>query len=308
LRFGATSGATSWSGSINHGSMRQMINDKVEQAQFEDFSVTSAATTVKIGRLGWAGNPAATADAGGQKLIADALDLDLTKLVSQNKTPAHVLLSHFELTSSDLVDGAPTRMRAAFDHFSFDLSNLKQSEFAQIAGLGYDKLDLSSRVDAHIDNATHEFGLDTLSLSGADMGAVRVSGRFDQVTKGLLSSDQGDLEAALVKVLLRHIDIRLENTGLFERLVASAAKSSGLTPTAVRKKFTETATAQVTAMLGDTPAADHINAALTKFIADPKTLRLSITAPDGIGALDVILSKDPTALLQSLQIEAAADD
>ncbi len=302
-----------------------MIAGKVGDARFENFTVTGEGATVKIGRLGWHDaallsrhrrrrprqSPNATDPGDQQKIIADTLDVDLTKLSSQQApagTPTHFQLSHFELTSSEPVDGVPTRMRAALDHFTFDLADMKGGDFAQIAALGYDRLDLSSRLDAHFDNAKRQFDLDALSLSGIDMGAVQISGRFDQVTKGLFSSDQADLEAALVRVLLHHIEIKVENTGLFERFVAATAKNAGVTPAEMRKKFTETVTSLVPALLNNGRGADQLAAALAKFIAEPKTFRLAVTAPDGVGALDAILIKDPAALLERIEIEAAADE
>ncbi len=65
--------------------------------------------------------------------------------------PVHFLLSHFELTSDDFVNGAPREVHAAFDHFSFDLADFAEGSFAPIAALGYDKLDLSSAFQARFD-------------------------------------------------------------------------------------------------------------------------------------------------------------
>jgi hypothetical protein len=322
LRFGASSGANSWTGRIGHGVLNQMIEAKVGDAQFETFSVTGEGATVKIKRLAWhaINHPSAavpkvapdTAAAPDQdKMTAELIDIDFTNLTSlqgQGGLPPHVQLGHVEVTSGDPVDGVPTRMRAALDHLIFDLKDMKDNNFAKIAALGYGRLDLSSRLEAHFDTAKREFDLDALSLHGTDMGAVRISGQFDQVTNGLLSSDQAEMEAALVRVLLRKIEIKVENAGLFERLVAAAAKNAGVSQADIRKEFTDSVTRNVPALLANGRGADELAAAITKFIAQPKTFQLAVTAPDGIGVLDLVLIKNPASLLQRLDIKAAADE
>ncbi len=308
MRFQANNGSTSWTGRIGHGLLSDMVADKVADARFDDFTVTSDSGTVKIGHLGWHG-PGDTAANAQQKITGDAIDVDVGKLPmgADAGKPVHFLLSHFELTNEDFVDGAPTQVHAAFDHFSFDLAGFAEGNFAPVTALGYDKLDLSSALQARLDTDAHQFTLNALSLSGVDMGTVQLSGRFDQVTNGLFSSDQPQLEAALVRVLLHHVEIKIENTGLFDRLITATAKRDGVSEADVRKKFTDAAKSLVPTLLNHGKGSDQLAAALAKFIAEPKTLRLSVTAPDGISALDAFLIKDPAELLDRLDIEAVAD-
>ncbi len=55
MRFQASNGSTSWTGRIGHGLLSDMVADKVADARFDDFTVTSDSGTVKIGHLGWHG-------------------------------------------------------------------------------------------------------------------------------------------------------------------------------------------------------------------------------------------------------------
>lgn len=312
LRFSASSGSTAWQGRIGHGTLSRMIADKVSDAEFTDFSVTSDGSVVRVGRLGWHGPPAQATQpdtaADQQKIVGDNLEIDLANMPSPaSATPARFLLGHVELTSNGPADGLPSEVHATLDHLSFDLAGVKEGDFAQIAALGYGKLDLSSQLKAHFDNSAHQFDLNALSFTGVDMGTVQLSGRFDQVTKGLFSGDQADLEAAVVRVLLRRLEIRIENAGLFDRLVAAEAKRQGVSDSDVRKQLTDAAASAVPALLNHGRGSDAVVAALTKFIANPKTLRLSVTSADGISALEAFLIKDPAALMDRLQIEAVAD-
>ncbi len=329
LRFAMTNGTTPWTGRIGRGHMTQMVAAKIAEAGLENFTIAGEGAKVKIGRLGWHELDLAAKESGDevlpnkigpndrapsaeqQKISADTLDIDVSNLESYQPppgAPTHFQLGHFELTSSDAVDGIPTRMNAAFDHFVFGVGSLKDGELAEVARLGYDKLDLSSRLAAHFSNTSGQLDLDALSLRGVDMGSIRISGRFDHVTNALFSSDQSEMEAGLLGVLLRRVEIRVENAGLFERLVAAAAKKDNTTPAKIRKKFTDAATAAVPALLDNGRGADVLAEALAKFIARPKNFRLAIRAPQGIGALELALIRDPAALLQQIEIEAAADE
>ena len=322
LRFTTSSGTTPWSGGISHGVVTQMEGSKIGEANFEDFKIAGDGAKAKIGRLSWRGvdsapanaqstatEPVANAPQDQQRITADSIDLDVANPGSDQTpatNPAHFQLSHLELTSSDPIDGMPTRVKADFNHFTFDVSTMKMGYLAQLAALGYGKLDLSSRFKAHLNSDNSELSVETLSLSGADMGSVQVSGRLDHVTKGLFSTDQTDMEVGLLNLLLHRIEIRIDNSGLFERIVTAVAKKDDETPVAIRQEFAAAVTAGIPELLDHGRGADVIAAALAKFIAQPKTFRLSITAPEGIGALDVALIKDPATLLQKVEVEAAA--
>lgn len=326
LRFATPNATTPWTGGISRGFLTRIAAAKIGEAGLQDFAVAGDGAKVKIGRLAWHEPDAQIAKQkdtenklaaeGGsapvdqQSVTADALDIDIANLDSYRApagSPTHFQLSHFKLTSSNPIAGVPTHMKADFDHFVFDVGTMKD-DLAAFATLGYGKLDLSSRFEAHFSNENSEFDLDALSLSGADMGVVRLSGRLDHVTKALFSSDQTEMETGLIGLLLRRIEIRVENDGFFERLVAATAKKDNATEIAIRKKFTDAVTRDVPALLDNGRGADAITAALAKFIAQPKTFRLSVTAPEGIGALEVVLIKDPATLLQKVDIEAGADE
>ncbi len=326
LHFATTSG-TPWSATISRGFLAQMVAAQITEAGFENASIAGHDATVKIGRFGWhglnlgaplelLGTPAPTAESPGgtppgqQKITADTVDINVTSAAanpSLANMPTRFQLGHVEITSSTPVDGVPTRVAAAFDHFICDLKNVNDNVPA-VAALGYSKLDLSSRLAVHLDNDNTEFGLDALSLSGVDMGSIQISGFLDHLTKALFSSDPDESKTALLNVLLRHFELRVENTGLFERLIAAEAKQTNTSPAEIRKKLIDSVTSVVPQLLADGRDADLVTAALTKFIMEPKTFRLSIIAPQGIGAFDAALLKDPEILLQKIEIEVAADE
>lgn len=315
LRFSGVNGASTWTGRFGHGALRQMIANKISEGHVENASVTGEGTTVTAGSFGWQGKfevnnpslPTAAISLGQQTITADALAVDLKGSSAPQGIPGHFQLSHFELMSRDPVDGIPTHSQARIDHFTFTLEGVKDGDYAELAALGYDKVDLSSQFESHFEPTKHQFDLDGWSLTGIGMGALHLSARLDQVSSSLFSADQSVVEAAAVKVLLHQLEIKIENTGLFEKLVAAAAKREGSTPEAIKAKFTQDVATNVPALLNNGRGSDVLVAALTKFIADPKNLRIGITAPEGVSALDTVLIKDPATLLQKIDITATAN-
>jgi hypothetical protein len=316
LRFSRTEGSTTWTGRAGHGTLKQVVASKIGEGHVENVSIAGEGATVTVGSLGWLGDfliadptsPKPTIPTGEQKLTADALAIDLEGSSKPEGTPQHYQLSHFELTSHDPVDGIPTHSQARLDHFTFSLAGLKDSELSKLQALGYDKVDLSSQFESHFDPSTHAFTLDGWSLTGADMGSLHLAAHLDQVSSGLFSSDQTVVEAAAVRVLLHQLEIEVDNGGLFEKIVADQAKREKLTPEAVKKQITDAITTNVPAMLNNGRGSDVLVAALTKFVANPKNLRIGLKAPEGVGALDTVLIKDPATLLQKIEITATADE
>ncbi|HTJ01842.1 MAG TPA: hypothetical protein VL492_03550 [Methylovirgula sp.] len=316
LRFSRTEGTTTWAGRAGHGALKQLAGNKVSEGHVENVSIAGEGATVTVGNLGWQGefllaDPALakpTLPSGEQKLTADALAIDLTGTSRPEGTPNHFQLSHFELTSHDPVDGIPTHSQARMDHFTFSVAGLKDSELSKVHALGYDKVDLSSQFESHFEPTTHAFTLDGWSLTGTDMGALHLGAQLDQVSSGLFSPDQTVVEAAAVKVLLRQLDVKVDNAGLFDKIVADQAKRESKTPEAVKAEITQAISTNIPAILNNGRGTDVLVAALTKFVANPKNLRIGIKAPDGIGALDTVLIKDPATLLQKLEITATADE
>jgi hypothetical protein len=304
-------------GTIGSIHLSRIADAKVDDAEFTSLAVTAEGSSVKIGGAAFhdvdlvALRDWAAADSSRHVASASvAREVRLTSLdvdAGESKSRTRFQIGDFGLVSADPVDGIPTRFSTSIDHLTFDLKDAGD-ELDEVAALGYDKIDLSSQLDAHFDAAKQELGVDNLSLSGVDMGAVKIVCSFNNVSTGLFSADRVEMEAAALSVLLRRIEIRVENTGFFERLVAAAAKKNNKSPDEIRQTYVVGAAIGVPALLGDGPSAKALGAAIAKFVAAPKNLRIVAVAPQGVGAADLVLSKDPAVLMNKLSVEAAANE
>jgi hypothetical protein len=214
----------------------------------------------------------------------------------------------FELVGSGQQGGAPARIDVALDHLTIGLSQAEEGSFKDLSEMGYSQLDLSSRLEIAFDEAKRELAIGTLSLEGAGMGAVKISGLFSNVTKALLSQDRVVAAAAALGAILKKIDLRIENTGLFEKAILLQARNQNKSADEVRQTYITDAAVLLPALLENGPAAREIGAALAKFVAKPKSFHFVAVAPSGLGAGDLTLMQTPGALLKKLEIEASANE
>ena len=158
------------------------------------------------------------------------------------------------------------------------------------------------------DAGAEELTIKDVSISGADMGAVKVSGLVDNVTKDFFSGDATAMQAAAFGALVKKIELKIENAGLFEKAAAAQARAQNKSVEEIKRNYVSAAAIGLPAMLDNKPAAKIIGAALAKFAASPKTFHLTAVSSDGLGAADFALTKDPVSLLDALDIKATANE
>jgi hypothetical protein len=329
LRVTVTDADAPGTGTFGRIYLLGMDHSKIAELGVENFAVQAQDSSVTIGGFAFhdvdlgvlrtlaesSSGASASANHGtGTSIVSEVnlfgLDVDAAqaKTAAEGDRRTRFQLGKLDLVSADPIDGIPTHFSTAIDHFTLDLRDMAGSEFNDVAALGYGRVDLSSRFEAHFDAAKQELGVDDLSVSGIDMGAVKIVCSFANVSRDLFSTDQAQIEAAALSVLIRRIEIKVDNSGLFERLIATAAKSGNKSPDEIREAYVAGAALGIPALLGDGPAAKAVGAAIAKFIAAPRNLRIVAVAPEGLGAADFVLIKDPSALMSKLSVEAAADE
>ena len=111
------------------------------------------------------------------------------------------------------------------DRVAFEIpSDSKDAQLRQILSYGYNKLDLSAKIDLIYDEKAQTLAVKEVSTSGVNMGALRISGLFGNVSKDLFASDTAVAQGAALSSLIKNLDIRLDNTGLSDKILAVEAK------------------------------------------------------------------------------------
>ena len=101
-----------------------------------------------------------------------------------------------------------------------------------------------------------------------------------------------------------------ENKGLAEKILEREAKKQRKSPDQLRKELGTAAQIGIPAMLGGTPNAKALGAAVAKFVLKPGRLTVVASArdPGGLGAADIAMAQDdPTALLAQVNLQATAE-
>ncbi len=202
-------------------------------------------------------------------------------------------------------DAARSGLNVSLDHFTAPAGD--GGVFSTLAAMGYERLDLSSRLDVIWSEASSELAINSFSLDGADMGSLNVAAQFSNVTLDLASRDERVAAAAAHSVLIKKLDLHVENAGLFDKALAVQAKNEKQSVDEARQSDILKATLLLPALLGNEAPARALGAALAKFIAAPKNFSLQALAPEGIGIADLEFVQTPGALLKKIEVTAAAN-
>ncbi|MGA2636948.1 hypothetical protein [Methylocella sp.] len=202
-------------------------------------------------------------------------------------------------------DAARSGLNVSLDHFTAPAGD--GGVFSTLAAMGYERLDLSSRLDVIWSEASSELAINSFSLDGADMGSLNITAQFSNVTLDLASRDERVAAAAAHSVLIKKLDLHVENAGLFDKALAVQAKNEKQSVDEARQSDILKATLLLPALLGNEAPARALGAALAKFIAAPKNFSLQALAPEGIGIADLEFVQTPGALLKKIEVTAAAN-
>src|SRR5947209_2426406 len=220
-----------------------------------------------------------------------------------------VRINKIEMRGGEPYDGVPTAMTATMDGLSFDLSPTSSDDsLRKIAGLGYSRVELGSRIDLGWRKTAQELAVNEVSVAANGMGALKLTGLVANVSKDVFAPEPAVAQAAALSALVKSVNITITDQGLLNRMIAEEAKRSGRTPDAVRSEWVTAAGVGIPAALADAPAGRTLGAAVSKFIASPKVLHISANATNGVGAAELMLfSQDPAAFLKRMDVQASAD-
>jgi len=240
------------------------------------------------------------------KLSVDKIEVAVKDADKPAPTIAFAL-ARFSVEGGIPPEGKPAHTTLALDNLTIDLSALKDKDVKSITDMGYSKLDVSSRVEMTWQPDTEKLTVNDISVTGVDMGKVKVTGLLDNVNKDFFSGDATAMQAAALGALIKQVELTVENNGLFERAVAVQAKTQGKSAEDIKRSYVNAAAVGLPAMLDNKPAAKTIGAALARFVATPKNFQVTAKSADGLGAADFALISDPGTLLDSIEVTATAN-
>lgn len=319
LQFSSTQSDANFTASLTKAALAGMTPSKIDALDYDHIAVETKNSKIRIDNLSLRGvdidqlrnalkkaakedNPAGphVRAALVREMTMNELDVTTTRPLSDTADKGvHFELAKLGLATTDPIDGIASHFIMTADHFTMGPVDTT---------LGYDKLDISSRLETHYDPAKNALSLDELSLTGADMGSLKVNGSFNNVRRELFSSDPAAINAAALDMLIQRVGIKVVNNGLMERWMNAEAKKDEVSTDDVRDKYVSAAAFGLPLLLGDSDGARAIIDAVEKFITAPKNLRIVASAPDGLKISEIDFLRNLSTVLDKLSIDAAANE
>lgn len=206
----------------------------------------------------------------------------------------------------------PTARATAFNFAARDIAmplRPQDPTLKPLIDLGYAGLAGSLEGAGTYDRLDQEMSIAGLRLHVEDIGAVGLGADFTHVSPDLFQQDTTRAAMALLGMRALRLDITVEDAGLADRLVARQARLSGAKPEDVRRQYGGAASFGVMMALGTSPGAQTLGTALTRFVTKPGQLKVTLTAKDpaGLGMADLVMGPDPRAILDQVEVTAAAE-
>lgn len=177
-----------------------------------------------------------------------------------------------------------------------------------LAAFGYDRLDFGMRVVGGHDPAQRKASIEDFTISSEGVGSLQFKAALGNVDKGLWSSDRTVQAAALLLADASRVEMSFNNAGLFEKTIAYVAKMQKRKAEDLRKEWAGLAGQLLPALMGGDPTALKLAGEVQKFILEPKSLKIVVTAKGGSLPLAQLASmQQPMELLQKVTIEAQAN-
>jgi hypothetical protein len=216
-------------------------------------------------------------------------------------------LAHIGSSSDQRFGRLPTQGALAVDNLTFDVPESDSPGARELLAMGYKHLDISGAVATTYDQKAETLSVKKLVVSGVDLGAITVAIDLGNVAKGILSANQAVAKASALAMLLKRVDLRIANSGLFDKVLDWKAKQDGKSVADERAAAIELASNTLPEALGNSPGVKAIGAAVAAFIAEPRKLHVSATSKEGLGMADMGLIGTPEALFGRLDIHADAN-
>ena len=219
-----------------------------------------------------------------------------------------VKLSVASLESQSVYDGAVFRSgKLRVDHIVMEFPRASE-EGRALAGLGYERVDLSATSSASYDAAARVVKVDDLTITGAGMGGVTLRAELGNLDLAQLAGSP-ELQALMfMNAQFISIGMDVKNSGILEKVLVSIANEQGKKPEELRQEASMMVTQFTPMFMGGDPASLQVAAALGTFIRDPKSLTIGVRAKGApIPFASMMSAGNPMSLLQLVAISASAN-
>lgn len=212
----------------------------------------------------------------------------------------------FDVSLGDYVNGIPSTVSTSTSGLDFAVPDGEDG--AALRALGIERLTLDSNLAAHWNRDDKTITIERLALSGGDLGSINVSGTLANAGPELFSERNEVMMAASMALTATDLKIEVENAGVLSLIIAAAAAEEKQPPEKFQVAMAGMAQALPLAILGGTPEALQLSAALGAFMSGTPNLTLTLTStdPKGIGLAELMAAEDDPSVLKG-KVSIAAE-
>ena len=194
----------------------------------------------------------------------------------------------------------------AFDYVLPKPEVLPQTDLLRADGIDQLHAGLDWRVS--VDQGARELRLGRFAVSAEKLGSLATTLTLGNLPASVpAGGGETAGEAAARNMTLREAGFTFANAGVVELVLPALAASANTSLPLFKAGLKTEAELEIGRLLGTSPTATRLVAAVDAFIDDPKTFTLRIEAPGGLTLGAIQDASDPTLLLDRLGIEATAN-
>lgn len=214
----------------------------------------------------------------------------------------------FDLTLGAYHNGIPTDLYTSASNIVVDLP--ENDDTAQLAALGITNVDMGFTVDASWNEADNTIAIDKVSVEGANLATILLTGTLTNATEALFGLNENAAMTAAMGLAINHLRVDVTDAGLSELVLTAAAAEQGSDAATMRPIFAGLAEGTVVGLLAGAADAQKVGAAINSFVSGKaKQLTLDMTAKEepGLGIFDFMAAEsDPASLIGKVNIQAVA--
>jgi hypothetical protein len=179
------------------------------------------------------------------------------------------------VTLSGHRSGDVTTSSASFDKLV--IVPPKSSQAAQsLAQAGYDQLTFDAKFAGRHDTKARTYVVEDLSVTWPGAGSLAFDAKLGGIDEAV-NRGQEALEKMLAEADVSHLGIKIVNLGYFEKALVQEAARQKKSPEQIKAEWQATLTLLMPIDAAD-PSAKKITSALSSFIANPKSLTITLDA------------------------------
>ncbi|WP_127752826.1 hypothetical protein [Devosia sp. 1566] len=220
-------------------------------------------------------------------------------------------LGAFDLALAEYRNGIPTDFLMSATNLAFALpEDTSDPQLAQLRALGVTDIDAGFKIAAAWNEATSSIDINEISVTGADLATIVMTGTLTNATAALFDLDADTALAAGMELAVGKLNVDVSDQGLTDIIFAAVAAEQGTQPEALRPIFAGLAEGTIVGLLAGAADAQNVGRAINTFVSgQAKNLNIDVVAkePGGVSVVDFMAAEeDPKVLIDKVTIKATA--